>query len=267
MNQFYFGDSDKQLLGTYYPPASPQTDVGVVLCYPLGHEYIKIHKACRQLCIFLAKRGYPVLKFDYFATGDSAGNSDQCTLAQCKIDISTAATELRDISGVRKISLIGVRLGAALAAEACKEGLSIADLVLWDPVVIGADFLHEIGQQHFETLFSPDFSPQPRALSATSGEDELLGFPYTSALRNEIEGIDLLSLPKINSDHIIMVCSKERNIYSRLKDHFIAIGFNPNYRIVSDSYAWENTGELVSALLPVKIIEYISNSLTKNQHD
>src|SRR5215217_413896 len=80
MNPLYFGSSQKPLYGVYHPPKSqpgrPVRTTGVVLCYPLGQEYMRAHRAFRQLATLLTKSGFPVLRFDYYGTGDSGGDGD-----------------------------------------------------------------------------------------------------------------------------------------------------------------------------------------------
>jgi pimeloyl-ACP methyl ester carboxylesterase len=50
-------------------------------------------------------------------------------------DVETAVDELRDITGLTKVGLIGLRLGATLATRvAVKHAQQIDALVLWDPV-------------------------------------------------------------------------------------------------------------------------------------
>lgn len=77
MEPFYFGTPDEPLFGIYHPPVSePVRDVGVLLCYPIGHEYIVSHRFYRQLSIRLAEAGFHVLRFDYYASGDSGGECE-----------------------------------------------------------------------------------------------------------------------------------------------------------------------------------------------
>src|SRR5918992_3821916 len=114
MNPFFFGSSQQPLYGVYHPPkARVPRRIGVVLCYPLWQEYMRAHRAFRQLAILLAKAGFPVLRFDYFGTGDSGGDSESGDVAQWTADVCTAIDELKDTAGVRSVSLVGLRVGAA----------------------------------------------------------------------------------------------------------------------------------------------------------
>ena len=138
MNPFFFGSSQQPLYGVYHPSRARTTRLtAVVLCYPLWQEYMRAHRAFRQLAMLLSKAGFPVLRFDYFGTGDSAGDSDAGDVSRWTHDISTAIDEMKDTAGVTKVSLVGLRVGASLAAAVAAERKDLDRIVLWDPIVAG----------------------------------------------------------------------------------------------------------------------------------
>src|SRR5438093_192655 len=107
---FYFGKSPKSLFGCYHTPqASCYRECGVVLCSPMGEEYIRFHRAFRHLAGRLVAVGFPVLRFDFYGCGDSAGACTQGTLGQWCTDITTAMHEMRRRGGVQKVCLVGLR--------------------------------------------------------------------------------------------------------------------------------------------------------------
>ncbi|MDH3592767.1 MAG: alpha/beta hydrolase, partial [Planctomycetota bacterium] len=66
MNPVYFGDSATRLYGIYHPAKGASVrDEGVVLCYPMGQEYMRAHRAFRMLSLMLAKRGFHVFRFAF----------------------------------------------------------------------------------------------------------------------------------------------------------------------------------------------------------
>ena len=80
MNPFFFGSSERPLYGVHHPPRERgPRESGVVLCYPMGQEYMRSHRAFRQLANLLTRKGHHVFRFDYFATGDSSGASGEGT--------------------------------------------------------------------------------------------------------------------------------------------------------------------------------------------
>src|ERR1051326_1485403 len=73
----YFGPPARPLFGWLHTPvAAPKTGEAIVICQPLGHEYISAHRSMRHLADRLAARGIPALRFDYDGTGDSAGTDE-----------------------------------------------------------------------------------------------------------------------------------------------------------------------------------------------
>lgn len=145
MSAFYFGSSDRPLFGVYHPPAErPVRRAGVLICNALGREYLRTHRTLRQLAIRLTEAGYHVLRFDYSGTGDSAGRGGDATLRRWEEDADLAADELEAIGGVRRIRVVGVRLGGAVAATLAADRSDVDDLALWDPVVRGDRYLAEV---------------------------------------------------------------------------------------------------------------------------
>ena len=114
MNPFFFGDSDAPLYGVYHPPTGSPRNEGVVLCASFGQEAMRSHRALRQLGLLLAKKGYHVLRFDYRGAGDSGLDMWDVDAQMWQQDVDTAIVELREMSGVDKISVVGLRVGALI---------------------------------------------------------------------------------------------------------------------------------------------------------
>jgi alpha/beta superfamily hydrolase len=200
---FFFGARDKQLLGLHHPPpVEASAPRAVVLCYPGAQEYLRTHWAFRKLAASLAKHGIHALRFDYFATGDSAGDVRAGTVEQWQEDVATAAQELKDLCGASRISLVGFRLGAALAALAASESMDVDLLVLWEPVISGPGYLDELLAFQRRKIARALHAPP---LDATSERAELLGFPLPPPMRKGIEAIDLRSTAPAASRINLMV--------------------------------------------------------------
>ncbi|MFC4485152.1 serine aminopeptidase domain-containing protein [Cupriavidus campinensis] len=120
---------------------------GVVLCNPFGQEAIMTHRGWRYLATVLSANGMPALRFDYHGTGDSDGDeSDPARLQAWTASIVAAVRVLRERTGVTRVALCGIRLGALLAVLATQEmeAEAIDALVLLAPVVRGRDHLREL---------------------------------------------------------------------------------------------------------------------------
>src|SRR5215475_4600730 len=137
MTPFHFGSRQRCLFGCYEPaPANFSRVRAVLLCHPMGNEQVFAYRTMRQLAARLVRAGFHVLRFDYFGTGDSYGDTGEGDLASWCEDIETAIEELKEITGATKVDLAGLRLGANLSARvAAHRPKEIRKLILWEPLV------------------------------------------------------------------------------------------------------------------------------------
>jgi hypothetical protein len=160
-----------------------------LICQPVGHEYVRSYNAIRRLCRRLAQSGFPVLKFDYCGLGDSYGDGSEATADEWRANIRAAARELARLSGRSELTVIGVRLGGLLAAGMSLEGVVARDLVLWDPVVNGADYLDELRRLHRLCVADTLRFRRPQSHRVTDGE--FVGFRFPDRLQQSITGLRL----------------------------------------------------------------------------
>jgi uncharacterized protein len=188
----YFGTSSARLFGVYHPAqAAPVRTCGVVLCPPGGHEYIRAHRALRQVAMSLSAAGFHVFRFDYFGSGDSAGEADEAGVRRWVADIRAAIEELKDTAGVPRVSLVGLRLGATLAAQVAEDRTDIDTLLLWDPVTSGRRYLRDLRRLQRRWLHD---RPGSRLFAFSPRVTEVIGFPVTSTMRAELVQLDLRAL-------------------------------------------------------------------------
>ncbi len=136
MIPIYFGADNQRLYGVYEAARDGgAVSRAVVLCNPLGNEYIQAHRTMRNLSSRLSKAGFHVLRFDYYGTGDSSGRSDEGSPQRWCENIKAAMSELQEMTGAARMSLIGLRFGANLAAQvAAQPPAVINSLTLWEPL-------------------------------------------------------------------------------------------------------------------------------------
>ena len=138
MIPLHFGTRQRLLFGLWNPSGRARRRHGVVICNPWGEEAVRAHRTLRILAERLARTGLDVLRFDYFGTGDSLGSSTSVTLTGCVDDTIIAIEEVSTVANVDSVSLIGLRMGAAIAGQAARAGSSVIErLVLWDPLSTG----------------------------------------------------------------------------------------------------------------------------------
>jgi alpha-beta hydrolase superfamily lysophospholipase len=251
----YFGEADRQLFGVYHPPrARRATDAGVLLCYPLMQEYMRTHWAFRRLADLLSGSGFHVLRFDYYGTGDSAGDPHQAGVKQWCADIRSAAAELQDLGAARRLSVVGLRLGASLAVLAASQGLEVQDLALWEPAIDGSSHVRDLRgiekTKHANLAYPPG-----------TGPGELLDYPFPEEFRAGLERIDLRTAPRCNSDRILLFASRpmpdQGELQACLRDR---AGRAPECRIVPDVADGRREGVLLSARVPQAIATALSGA-------
>jgi pimeloyl-ACP methyl ester carboxylesterase len=126
------------------PQGKPTATRGVVLCQPFGREAMWVHKGWRVFAEAIADSGAPTLRFDYAGTGDSAGESeDGEQIERWLRSIRSAIAYLKESTGVTRVVLCGLRLGATLAALVAAEQ-EVDQLVLLAPVLSGRQYLREL---------------------------------------------------------------------------------------------------------------------------
>ena len=141
----YFGTGDETLFAWHHhAPRAIARDCVAVLCAPIGPEYTRSHRTLRHFADRLAEAGVPAVRFDYQGCGDSAGEEDAPDrVGAWRRSIAAAVWHARRISGCSRVCLIGIRLGATLAAlEAEEVGADL--VVLWNPVVKGRAYTREL---------------------------------------------------------------------------------------------------------------------------
>ena len=136
MTAFHFGSPQRRLFGYYEPAQANVSSVqAALLCHPTGNEQVFAYRTMRQLAARLVRAGFHVLRFDYFGTGDSYGDTGEGDLVSWCDDIETAIEELKEISGAAKVDVVGLRVGANLSARvAFQRPKEINKLVLWEPL-------------------------------------------------------------------------------------------------------------------------------------
>jgi alpha-beta hydrolase superfamily lysophospholipase len=117
---------------------------GVLVCGPLGDEVLNAYRSLVFLAERAAEAGMPTLRLTWYGTGDSAGEDDEPDrLAQWLDNVHAGVNWLQQQCGVTRVTLIGHRIGAALAARAGCHIEAVDSLVLLAPIG-GRQFLHEL---------------------------------------------------------------------------------------------------------------------------
>lgn len=264
MSAFYFGTSERPLFGFYHQAGQrPVRRAGVVLCNPQGKAYLRTHRTLKQLAGRLADAGHHVLRFDYSGTGDSAGSGDEATLERWTRDVATAADELRAMAAVDRVSLVGVRLGAAVAAAAARNRDDLGDVVFWDPVVRGDSYLDDLLDRE-----NGDAGAAGNGASSPAGDQEVIGiggFPLCRRMRSQMAAVDLLGLDALPARRALLVVSKDLERYRDLERRLGELGPEVRREHRPGAEGWEDPGRMGTVVLVPAIVSAIADFLAEER--
>lgn len=259
MDPFFFGDTRSQLYGVFHKPAGVSKKQGVVLCAPLGQEYMRSHRAMRQLAMMLSRNGYPVLRFDYRGTGDSSGEVEEMSFPDWVEDAGVAIDELKDTASVDTVSVIGLRLGCVTAVQACANRTDVTSLVLWDPVLSGEAYIDELAGEISTQLINKKSN-----FIDADGTLHYNGFAMTKSFQASLNGTGILDCYPTNVQSVHQLVSHESAAFSKLKE---AWGNNKGftYRHIEAAGDWNYVDFNGGILLPQPIIQGIVNQYSQQE--
>jgi pimeloyl-ACP methyl ester carboxylesterase len=205
----------------------------VVLCAASDYEALKVHQSWRVLADRLAEARLPTLRFDYPGSGNSLddGASFEAKLAS----IRHATRFLMEKAGVSSVTLIGLRLGAALALETAVGQSAVDCIVLVRPVVRGkAYFLEQkalariLAKQKYSGIIC----------ESEDGRIEIEGFTLDRDEADAITKIDLLSHYELMARRILIACEPKTSQYNALEARLIELGGLVSKLELSEVAAW-----------------------------
>lgn len=256
---FHFGDSSNPLFGVYHrPEGGGGSSRAVLLCPPFGQEEIRANRIFRVLAQQLARSGFHVLRFDYFASGDSMGDCEEATLQRWSSDIVAAHDELKDMSGANRATWIGLSLGATLATvTAASQVRGLAGLVLWDPVTNGKAYLADLARGHAEMM--DEDTEMIEALPPVSefGVREAMGFEINEAFVDELMALDLGDIERRPARKALIVGEKNA-AQEAVADRLADLGVKLEWCEEDDAGLWNSESALNAFVVPVATIRAIT---------
>ncbi len=184
----------RELFALHLEPSADAAarDHAVLLCNPFGQEAIRAHRLYRVLGDRLTAAGLHVLRFDYYGSGDSAGDDAAFDLDGAIADTVAAGNLLLQRSRVGKLSCLGLRLGGNIAALASRHWTAPLDhLLLFEPVADGSSHLLALRQSNagaMAGMFASRWRIDPalRQFNLPDPDAEALGFVLTPACKAQI---------------------------------------------------------------------------------
>lgn len=203
----YFGPETEDggaLFGIYHPPKGNPRGRAILICPPLGYEGICAYPALRIMAERLAATGFPVLRFDYEGTGDSAGlDGDPGRVKAWVASVGHAITELRALSGASEVCIFGVRMGATLALKAAAERGDVERLVLWNPCASGRAYARELRAFRLFAEQTGELAALKKAEDDKS--DESGGFLFTEETLKDLKTLDAAKIDARAAESILVI--------------------------------------------------------------
>jgi exosortase A-associated hydrolase 2 len=124
----------------FHPPVGAPRGA-LLYVHPFAEELNRSRRMAALQARALAAAGYGVLQIDLHGCGDSSGDFVDARWDGWKRDLHAASAWLDARLG-QPLTLLGLRLGAALALDVAREAASApAAVVLWQPVLAGQGFM------------------------------------------------------------------------------------------------------------------------------
>jgi exosortase A-associated hydrolase 2 len=219
----FLKNKNYNLLGVIHEPEPKKPNepkkqtTGIVFCHPFAEEKLIAHRVMVNLARRLTKEGLYCFRFDYMGHGDSDGNFEDSTIETRLSDIQCAIEFLRKQTDVKRVGLLGVRLGATLAALTCNNISEIDSLILISPIVEGKPYIDQCLRSNLTTQMSTykKIIKDRKQLISDLMADQTVnidGYLVTKALYQQIETINLLTKPLGAPPNVLILrVSKKEN--------------------------------------------------------
>lgn len=171
--------------------------LAVLICSPVSGERSFSQRALVSVSRYLARQGYPTMRFDCIGTGDSEGDAGSQSFASNLQDTAAAIGQLLASTGAERVVLLGLHYGALLARVTACTDARVAGLVLVDPVISGADHWSDLLRGHqMNCVMRGQPAPKMEQLRQLpeQGMVEAKGEAYGAQWVRELEAVDLRQL-------------------------------------------------------------------------
>ncbi len=194
---FFLPFGDDRLFCNFTIPTFIKPEASILYLHPFAEE---MHKSRRMAALQVrefASKGYAVLQIDLLGCGDSTGDFEDASWDNWRRCVEIAIDWLTNRMNV-PIILWGLRTGGMLAVDISQKFVNIAGIILWQPIINGANFINQFLRIRVATemLASKQERTGIKQLrdKIVSGESvEIGGYTLSSSLALSIDKMDLLN--------------------------------------------------------------------------
>lgn len=217
----WFRSGSYSLLGHLDLPAELSAHSALVIVPPFGWEDICSYRSLKLLAASLAAEGIAVLRYDLPGTGDSSGSALDSNLYSAWVrSVADAVAELKTLSGLKSVSVMGIRLGAILALEATATETHVENLILWSASASGHALLRELrafrNMEVLEHDKAETVPPQP-----VPGL-EVAGFLLSPDTERSLQAFDVANFPPLKGQRVLSLSrdtfAQDRRLAQWLQD-------------------------------------------------
>lgn len=130
-----------RLRGVVHKPMREPAEAGILFIHPFAEEKKCSHRVFVEMARAAAEIGCAALRFDLRGCGDSEGDFEAADVDAWRGDVREALSFARSELPTKRLGVLGLRLGATLAAELAEAEPGLAFLILWEPVTEGDKYL------------------------------------------------------------------------------------------------------------------------------
>lgn len=154
----------------------------VIYIAPFGEEANACRRHVAQQARQLATAGYTVLGIDLFGCGDSDGKAEDIDWNRWIADVQWASSHIREYSAA-PLWLWGVRSGTLLATAVAEKLPELTGLLLWQPVLNGAQYLGQLKRQLQLSSKIAGANASSTSISTPLPLDSIGGYPLPAEIQ------------------------------------------------------------------------------------
>ncbi|MBP3985877.1 amino acid adenylation domain-containing protein [Pseudoxanthomonas helianthi] len=257
----FFGKPHRRLYGMWHGDGAANRNMLIVP--PLLQEGIVSQRALWTLAEALATAGTPALRFDWYGSGDSAGDSDALSLPGLQDDLAEATAWLSSASADARIRTLALRSACLPVLAAATSAGEAVDLVLWDPVLEGAGMLSAWRRTHASQFAEVGRYRKP--MPVPEKDDELLGFDVDPGFIDELSKLDLRRRALPAGSRLRLAVWQENPALNEYIAMQAAAGVDASLHVLAtqDQPAWDDPNQIEKQAFPRRSVIELANLLAE----